>query len=65
MESPNRVQLEPYYNTVGLFPCTPASSTPIRVVTKEVRYIHGLSLTLEQSMSVSSPAAPGLTLGAC
>ena len=38
-----------------------ASSTPIRVVTKEVRYIHELSLTLEHSMSISSPAAPGLT----
>ena len=38
-----------------------ASSTPIRVVTKEVRYIHELSLTLEHSMPVSSPAAPGLT----
>ena len=37
------------------------SSTPIRVVTKEVRYIHELSLTLEHSMSISSPAALGLT----
>ena len=36
-------------------------STPIPVVTKEVRYIHVLSLTLEHSMPVSSPAAPGLT----
>ena len=35
---------------------------PIRVVTREVRYIHVLSLTLEHSMSVSSPAAPGLTV---
>ena len=43
------------------FLCTAASSTPIRVVTKEVRYIHGLSLTLEYSMHVSSPATPGLT----
>ena len=34
---------------------------PIRVVTKEVRYIHELSLTLEYSMSISSPAVPGLT----
>ena len=34
---------------------------PIRVVTKEVRYIHELSLTLEHSMSISSPAVPGLT----
>ena len=34
---------------------------PIRVVTKEVRYIHELFLTLEHSMPVSSPAVPGLT----
>ena len=34
---------------------------PIRVVTKGVRYIHELSLTLEHSMPISSPAAPGLT----
>ena len=27
---------------------------PIRIVTKEVRYIHELSLTLEHSISVSS-----------
>ena len=46
----------------GSFLCTAASSTPIRVVTKEVRYIHKLSLTLEHSMPISSPAAPGLTL---
>ena len=45
----------------GSFLCTVASSMPIRVVTKEVRYIHELSLTLEHSMSISSPAVPGLT----
>ena len=44
----------------GSFFRTVASSTPIRVVTKEVRYIHELSLTLEHSMPISSPAAPGL-----
>ena len=43
------------------FLCTTASSTPIRVVTKEVRYIHELFLTLEHSTPVSSPAVPGLT----
>ena len=43
------------------FLCTAASSTPIRVVTKEVRYIHELSLTLEYSMPINSPAAPSLT----
>ena len=36
---------------------------PVRVVTEEVRYIHELSLTLEHCMSISSPAAPGLTWG--
>ena len=45
----------------GSFLCTTASSMPIRVVTREVRYIHELSLTLEHSMPISSPAAPGLT----
>ena len=45
----------------GSFLCTAASSMPIRVVTKEVRYIHELSLTLEHSMPISSPTAPGLT----
>ena len=45
----------------GSFLCTAASSIPIRVVTREVRYIHELSLTLEYSMPISSPAAPGLT----
>ena len=44
----------------GSFLCTAASTTPIRVVTKEVKYIHELSLTLEHSMPVSSPAVPGL-----
>ena len=43
------------------FPCILASSTPIPLVTKEVRYIHALSLTLEHSMPMSSPAVPGLT----
>ena len=45
----------------GSFLYIAASSTPIRVVTKEIRYIHGLSLTLEHSMPISSPAASGLT----
>ena len=62
MESPSGVQLESYYN-MGSFLCIAASSTPIQVVIKEVRYIHELSLTLEYSMPISSPAAPGLTLG--
>ena len=35
---------------------------PIRVVTKEVSYIHELFFTLEHSMSISSPAVPGLTV---
>ena len=41
--------------------CTAATSMPIQVVTKEVSYIHELSITLEHSMPISSPAAPGLT----
>ena len=45
----------------GSFLCTAASSTPIREVTREVRYIHVLFLTLEHSMPISSPAAQGLT----
>ena len=46
----------------GSFLCTAASSMPIRVVTKEVKYIYELSLTLEHSMSISSPVVPGLTV---
>ena len=65
MESPSRVQSETYYSTIGSLLCTAASSTPIRVVTKEVRYIHALSLTLEHSMSMSSLAALGLTVDLC
>ena len=49
----------------GSFLCIAASSTPIRVVTKEVRYIHKLSLILEYSMLISSPAAPVLTSTYC
>ena len=45
----------------GSFLHTAASSTPIRVVTRKVRYIYELSLILKHSMHVSSPAAPGLT----
>ena len=45
----------------GSFLCTAASPTPIQVVTREIRYLHELSLTLEHSMPISSPAAPGLT----
>ena len=45
----------------GSFFCTATSSMPIWVVTREVMYIHKLSLTLEHSMPISSPTAPGLT----
>ena len=62
MKSPSRVQLDPTATQSGSFLCTTASSTHIRAVTKEVRYIHDLSLTLEHSMPISSPAAPGLTV---
>ena len=50
----------PTTTQLGSFLCTAASSMPIRVVTKEVRYGHELSLTLEHSMPISSPAASGL-----
>ena len=43
------------------FLCTAASSTPIWIVTREVRHIDELSLTIEHSMPISSPAALGLT----
>ena len=46
----------------GSFLCTAVSPTPIRVVAREVRYIHELSLTLEYSIPISSPVAPGLTI---
>ena len=46
----------------GSFLCNAASSMPIRVVTRVVRYIHELSLTLEHSVPISSPAALGLTV---
>ena len=46
----------------GSFICTAASFMPIRVVTKEIRYIYELSLTLEYSMPVSSPAVPDLII---
>ena len=45
----------------GSFLCTAASSMPIRLVTREVMYIYELSLTLDHSMAISSPAALGLT----
>ena len=45
----------------GSFLCIATSSMPIWIVTKEVRYIHELSLTLEHSRPISSPAAPSLT----
>ena len=45
----------------GSFLCIEASSTSIQVVTREVRYIHELSLTLEHSIPISNPAALGLT----
>ena len=61
IESPSRVQLESYYNMIGSFLRTADSSTPIRVITREVRHIYELSLTLGHSMPISSPAVPGLT----
>ena len=46
----------------GSFHYTAASSTPIRVGRREVSYTHELSLTLEHSMPISSPASTGLTV---
>ena len=51
----------PTTTQLNSFLYTATSSTPIRVVTRELRYIHELSLTLEHSMPISSPAALGLT----
>ena len=51
----------PTTTQLGSFLCTAASSTTIQVVTKEVRYIHEISLTLKHFMPVSTPAVPGLT----
>ena len=61
MEILSRVLLESYLNGIGEFPCITTSSTPIRVVTTEVRYINALSLTIEPSIPTNSPAAQGLT----
>ena len=61
MESLAEYNWSPTTTQSGSFLCTAASSTLIRVVTREVRYIHELSLTLEYSMPISSPAVPGLT----
>ena len=61
IENSSRVHLEFYSESVGQFPCTPASSTAVRVVTVEVGHTHAVLPTLEYSTPVSSPAAPGLT----
>ena len=45
----------------GSFICTAASSMPIRIVTKEIRYIHELFLALEHFMSINSLAVLDLT----
>ena len=63
MESPSEYSWSPTITQSSSFLCTAASSTPIRVITRELRYIHELSLTLEHSMPISSPAALGLTAG--
>jgi len=61
MESPSRVLLGSQSEGFGWFPSTSTSSTPVRVDTKEVGHIHVLLPTLEYSLPVGSPAAPGLT----
>ena len=47
----------PTTTQLGSFLFTAAGSTPIRVVTIEVRYINELSLSLEHSMPITSHAA--------
>ena len=61
MESPSRVLLGSQSEEFGWFPSMSTSSTPIQVDTKEVEHIHVLLPTLEYSLPVGSPAAPGLT----
>ena len=61
MESASRVLLGSQSEKFIKFPCPSTSSTPIRVDTIEAGHIHVLLPTLEYSMPVSSPAAPGLT----
>ena len=61
MESPSRVLLGSQSEEFGWFPSVSTSSTPILVYTKEVGRIHVLYPTLEYSVLMSSPAAPGLT----
>ena len=57
MESPSRVQLESYYNTIGQFPlhCSQFYTYPGSYKRGKVE----LSLTLEHSMPISIPAARG------
>ena len=61
MESPSRVLSGSHSEEFGWFSSMSTSSTPIRVDTKEVGHIHVLFPTLEYSLPVGSPAAPGLT----
>ena len=61
MESPSRVLLGSQSEGFGWFPSTPTSSTPTQIDTKEEGHIHVLLPTLEYSLPVGSPAAPGLT----
>ena len=61
MESTSRVLLGSQSEEFDWFPSTSTSSTPIRVDTKEVGRTHELLPTQEHSLSVGSPAVPGLT----
>ena len=60
MESPE-YSWSPTTTQSGSFLYTATSFAPIQVVTREVRYIHELSFTLEYSTPISSPTVPGLT----
>ena len=61
MDSSSQVLLGSQFEEFGWFQSMSTSSTPIRVDTKKVGHIHVLLPTLEYSMPMSSPAAPGLT----
>ena len=55
-----KYSLSPTTRRSGSFLVLQLVLLPTRVVTREIRYIHELSLTLEHSMPISSPATPGL-----
>ena len=61
MDSSSQVLLGSQFEEFGWFQSMSTSSTPIRVDTKKVGHNHVLLHTLEYSVPVGSPVAPGLT----